>query len=67
MIYAGAQTNIGPAGATLVVLKKEILEIDMSAGIRERGCMTTTQNQKQNYKTNDVQIQSKILSNQELH
>ena len=26
LIYAGAQKNIGPAGATLVVLKKEILE-----------------------------------------
>ena len=26
LIYAGAQKNIGPAGATLVVIKKEILE-----------------------------------------
>ena len=26
LIYAGAQKNLGPAGATLVVIKNELLE-----------------------------------------
>ncbi|HKJ44609.1 MAG TPA: 3-phosphoserine/phosphohydroxythreonine transaminase [Balneolales bacterium] len=33
MIYAGAQKNLGPAGVTLVVIRKEFLDKARSAGI----------------------------------
>jgi phosphoserine aminotransferase len=49
MLYGGVQKNLGPAGATFIIMKKSMLErqnsnltayMDYSLHTRRRGCTT---------------------------